>query len=60
MSSKMKWLITEYGDLMVKYECPACGYEYHASYYYILENLYNYCPNCGTKMHGGEEKEIEG
>lgn len=33
-------------------KCTACGFEHYGS----CINYYHYCPNCGTRMDGGEEQ----
>lgn len=41
--------------------CSLCGYS-HETVYNVTnpkESLSNYCPNCGAKMDGGKENEIQ-
>ena len=33
-------------------ECSACACEWDAD---LANNAFNYCPNCGAKMDGGNE-----
>lgn len=35
-------------------KCSNCG-KYHTTPYLYYFNNYNYCPNCGASMDGGEE-----
>ena len=35
-------------------KCSNCG-KYHTTPYLYYFRNYNYCPNCGAKMDGGEE-----
>ena len=37
------------------YKCSVCGYGLHWRDY--CTNEYNYCPNCGAKMKGGETND---
>ena len=39
-----------YGD--VAYRCSECGEEFCLMEGTPIDNLYNYCPNCGAKMKG--------
>ena len=36
--------------IMIWWECSEC----HHDAWYDGDDLYNYCPNCGAKMDGGE------
>lgn len=45
-----KWIEVDVGDCC--YRCSECGFIRDA---YLLD-VSNYCPKCGAKMDGGEEK----
>jgi len=34
------------------YSCSVCGYD-------IEKTKYNYCPNCGARMDGGEDNAVD-
>ena len=45
--------ITEFDDLgWLKHTCTVCGYVKRTDVHVSLG--WNYCPNCGAKMDGGE------
>lgn len=35
--------------------CSVCGWEYDYNGYVDEQEYYNYCPNCGADMRGGED-----
>ena len=37
------------------YRCSVCGEDFVTIDCTPVENLYNFCPNCGAKMEGGAE-----
>lgn len=39
------------------FECSICHWSCNDTYYGDTED-YNYCPNCGAKMDGGEEDDV--
>ena len=39
------------------WECSICGQEYYLGIETPKENEYHYCPYCGAKMNGKEDKE---
>ena len=45
-----KWIIEPDATVM---HCGVCGWAFE--YYGGLEEEWNYCPNCGARMDGGEE-----
>lgn len=42
--------IEELDLIYAGYKCSVCGY-------IICGNMFNYCPNCGTKMDGSDSDE---
>lgn len=50
-----RWLYKEeiYGDST--WECSVCGEPYILLYGTPSDNLYNYCPNCGSLMMDGDD-----
>ena len=59
--SEGEWIVlAEFSDRIICTKCPICGEEYtykkgqngeHVKTFYAE---YNFCPNCGAKMKGGE------
>ena len=45
-----RW-VKEKPDVLIHWHCSVCK-----NCYYLEEPNANYCPNCGAKMDGGEEK----
>ena len=43
--------VKEKPDVLIHWHCSVCK-----NCYYLEEPNANYCPNCGAKMDGGEEK----
>ena len=43
--------VKEKPDVLIHWHCSVCK-----NCYYLEEPNANYCPNCGAKMFGGEEK----
>ena len=46
------WEEEEMYDGDVAYRCSECGEEFCLIEGTPIDNLYNYCPNCGAKMEG--------
>ena len=46
------WEEEEMYDGDVAYRCSECGEEFCLMEGTPIDNLYNYCPNCGAKMKG--------
>lgn len=42
-----------------EFKCSSCGESVYYDYYTRFCE-YDFCPNCGAKMSGGEENEIHG
>ena len=43
--------VKEKSDVLIHWHCSVCK-----NCYYLDEPNANYCPNCGAKMDGGEQK----
>ena len=43
--------VKEKPDVLIHWHCSVCK-----NCYYLEEPNANYCPNCGAKMDGGEQK----
>ena len=43
-----KWIPTKYPFMNECEDCSSCGYRT------VWGHRYNYCPNCGAKMDGGD------
>ena len=43
--------VKEKSDVLIHWHCSVCE-----NCYYLEEPNANYCPNCGAKMDGGEQK----
>lgn len=52
--NKGEWIEKEVFDGDVAYECSECGELFCLISGTPADNLYNFCPNCGAKMKGGE------
>lgn len=49
-----EWII-ERSPVEAEIKCSECGYSYIDADSYAKAE-YNYCPNCGAKMDGGDQK----
>lgn len=49
---KEDWGVDDY-----YYTCSACGEDFVTIDGTPSENLWNYCPNCGAKMDGGNDND---
>lgn len=47
-----RWIPTEYPFMNECEDCSSCGYRT------LYGNGYNYCPNCGARMDGGEDRAV--
>lgn len=47
-----RWIPTEYPFMNECEDCSSCGYRT------LYGNGYDYCPNCGAKMDGGEDRAV--
>ena len=47
-----RWAPTEYPFMNECEDCSSCGYRT------LYGNGYDYCPNCGAKMDGGEDRAV--
>lgn len=52
--NKGEWIEKEVFDGDVAYECSECGELFCLIDGTPADNLYNFCPNCGARMKGGE------
>ena len=43
-------------DTLSQFRCSVCGWW---SLDPSIDNAYNYCPNCGAKMDGGDDDETD-
>ena len=50
-----RWIIEKDGSFC-NVKCSACGMEYACHYGMLQLQNFDYCPNCGAKMDGVEEK----
>ena len=51
-----RWIHSRYEDCSEQFElvkCSQCNHEAYAMAFYVRGG--NYCPNCGTKMDGGDK-----
>lgn len=44
-----EWNFKERDYFLAGYTCSCCGF------WYLNQQKYNYCPNCGAKMDGGSD-----
>lgn len=50
-----KWILErEPNGKPLCFHCSVCDNDFH---YVGIKTLYNYCPNCGTKMDGERKDE---
>ena len=47
-----RWIPTEYPFMNECEDCSSCGYRT------LYGNRYDYCPNCGAQMDGGEDRAV--
>lgn len=51
-----KWIFEKAGnDCTDGYICSECGRSFHTKVPYFSE--FNFCPNCGAQMNGGEDHD---
>ena len=48
-----RWVPTKAPFMNECEDCSACGYRT------VWGHRYNYCPNCGAKMDGGDSDEVD-
>ena len=53
---KGKWIEHDDGWTNVYYECSVCKEPFVLIDGTPTENLYNFCPNCGCRMEGGDSE----
>lgn len=52
-----RWIEQEAPNMDTYYDCSACGESFYLIEGTPVDNIYNYCPNCGAKMEENHGKE---